>query len=203
MPRGPHRNKIPPVESWDQQLNETDIAFQYFQDYLHLGPQRTLGQVAIIHHCHYQNISHQSYKHNWRTRAFDFDREQDRLFALEVMDERKKSVMQVVRLADKFLQKVSRRLEEIDPRILTPRELISWYEVAVKMRRLALGEPTEVIDIEERLTIRARELGLDPYVVIEQARQLVEEQKKPYTTGHTPAPAHFLLPSGIREKVGA
>ena len=171
------RPKKEPVDSWDQQHGETDYAFGIFNDYLHMGPQRTIAALALSRNTDIYNLYRMSGKSHWVSRSFDWDREQDRLFALEIMDERKKAAIQEVSLARKFLHKVSRRLEDIDPRVLTPDQLIKWFEVAVKIERLALGTPTEVIDIEERLVIRAQELGLDPQLVITQARQLVEEDQ--------------------------
>ena len=52
-----------------------------------------------------------------------------------------------------FQSEVIKRLVKFDPQSLTNADLIRWWEIAVKVERLARGEPTERVSTEQTGTV--------------------------------------------------
>ena len=74
-------------------------------------------------------------------RALAWDGEQDRLLRLALIEERVEMGRRQARIARVAMSKIVQWLMELDPSTLTPVSAARWLEVAVKVERLALGEP--------------------------------------------------------------
>lgn len=129
------------LEQWERQPTETAVAYSNFSVYRDLGPARSLRKAASELGKSRKTLDEQSAVHRWVARAEAWDRAQEierralqRQAAIESA-ERHSAV------ANAMLGKVISRLGQLDVATLSPRDLAHWVEVAVKVQRLALGEP--------------------------------------------------------------
>ncbi|MFF7586725.1 hypothetical protein ACFZCK_04430 [Kitasatospora purpeofusca] len=76
----------------------------------------------------------------WVLRASAWDREQDRLFLAEQRQARRDLARRHARLAQAFLSKAVARLQTLDPRELSPGDLLRYFQVAADIERRAIGE---------------------------------------------------------------
>ncbi|MCL6611189.1 MAG: hypothetical protein K6T66_06590 [Peptococcaceae bacterium] len=134
------------AEVWERQPGESSKAYAAFCVYRDLGPERSLEKAL-------QNLSKKrakwqlwqwSSKYNWVARCQAYDDYIER----RKREEKERAILEMAerhaRLAVAFQQKVVERLRELNPAELEPRDLSKWLDIAVKVERLARGEPTEI-----------------------------------------------------------
>ncbi|MET7295426.1 hypothetical protein ABZS79_25350 [Streptomyces griseoloalbus] len=73
-------------------------------------------------------------------RAAAYDREQDRLFLAEQAQARRDIARRHAKLAQAVQSKAVARLQMLDPRELSPSELLRYIQVAAEIERRAVGE---------------------------------------------------------------
>lgn len=171
---------MPQVPEWERIETDTDKSWEAFVVYRDLGADRTLDKVAKVLGKSNGLIERWSQKHEWVRRAGLWDAQEDRskqegkLEDIRSMDRRHISIAQL------FQQKVLDRIRDIDPEELTPNQLISWYEVAVRIERTARGKPSEILG---GVTVAAGEIPptlsrQDAEDVIELAKRMTGRGKK-------------------------
>ena len=140
---------------WERLEDETSKAYQWFCNYRDLGPERSLVKVA-------QNagkgknykvqLERWSLKYDWvcRCEAYDTYLEGERRSAQE--NEILKTAREHIRLSDAIMKKVKIRLTALDPNELSPRELALFIELAVRMKREALGI-ANTIEVKSEVTV--------------------------------------------------
>lgn len=74
-------------QTWDQQQEETNLKYQYFQDYLKQGPKRSLKKTAQLNDKSERIMAKYSSQHNWHKRAEDYDTHQRQQRAQEMEDQ--------------------------------------------------------------------------------------------------------------------
>lgn len=132
------------VEVWERQPGESGPAYVAFCVYRDMGPTRTLRRVRDLHGKSWQTLSGWSKKHAWVTRTQAFDREQDRLWRIELADARRRMAERHAKLAEAAERKVARWLRDADPSKFTTGDATRLMDVAIKTSRLALGQPEGV-----------------------------------------------------------
>ncbi|WP_330340290.1 hypothetical protein [Streptomyces sp. NBC_00557] len=85
-----------------------------------------------------------SKQYTWVMRAAAYDREQDRVFLAEQRQARRDIARRHAKLAQAFLGKAVARLQGLDPRELTPGELLRYFQVAAEVERRAVGEESSL-----------------------------------------------------------
>ncbi|SCL70357.1 hypothetical protein GA0070606_5375 [Micromonospora citrea] len=131
----------PEVLAWDRQRSEPERAYGYFALYRDLGRARTVAKVAE------QVNKSRDYLHKlattwkWVQRAAAWDREEDRLYAEGLAEQRRDMARRHARIASALQGKLVTRLQNLDASKLTPGDIARWLEVSTRVERLALGLP--------------------------------------------------------------
>ncbi|MFF2650463.1 hypothetical protein [Streptomyces sp. NPDC058045] len=137
------------VESWERQGGESVQAFEAFAVYRDLGPARSVTKVARELDKSRALVGRWSRQFAWVMRATAYDREQDRLFLAEQAQARREIARRHAKLAQAVQGKAVARLQTLDPRELSPSELLRYFQVAAEIERRAVGE-APVGPVEDR-----------------------------------------------------
>nr|WSZ96857.1 hypothetical protein OH820_15360 [Streptomyces sp. NBC_00857] len=129
-----------PVEPWERQSGESPQAFEAFAAYRDLGVTRSVAKVARELGKSTTLLFRWSKQYAWVMRATAYDRDQDRVFLAEQQQARRDIARRHAKLAQAFLGKAVARLQALDPRELSPAELLRYFQVAAEIERRAAGE---------------------------------------------------------------
>ncbi|WP_395371403.1 hypothetical protein OHU45_25610 [Streptomyces tubercidicus] len=138
------------VESWERQSGESVQAFEAFAVYRDLGPARSVTKVARELDKSRALVGRWSRQFAWVMRATAYDREQDRLFLAEQAQARRDIARRHAKLAQAVQSKAVARLQTLDPRELSPSELLRYVQVAAEIERRAVGEAPVAGSVEDR-----------------------------------------------------
>ncbi|MFF3337886.1 hypothetical protein [Streptomyces flavidovirens] len=138
------------VESWERQSGESVQAFEAFAVYRDLGPARSLTKAARELGKSRALLGRWSRQFAWVMRAAAYDREQDRLFLAEQAQARRDIARRHAKLAQAVQSKAVARLQTLDPRELSPSELLRYIQVAAEIERRAVGEAPAAGAVEDR-----------------------------------------------------
>ncbi|WP_431770907.1 hypothetical protein [Streptomyces cucumeris] len=138
------------VESWERQSGESVQAFEAFAVYRDLGPARSITAVARQLDKSRALVGRWSRQFAWVMRATAYDREQDRLFLAEQAQARREIARRHAKLAQAVQSKAVARLQTLDPRELSPSDLLRYFQVAAEIERRAVGEAPAVGPVEDR-----------------------------------------------------
>lgn len=137
------------VESWERQGGESVQAFEAFAVYRDLGPVRSVTKVARELDKSRALVGRWSRTFAWVLRATAYDRELDRLFLAEQAQARKEIARRHAKLAQAVQSKAVARLQALDPRELSPSELLRYIQVAAEIERRAVGEAPVIGSVED------------------------------------------------------
>ncbi|WP_406722862.1 hypothetical protein OG968_23960 [Streptomyces althioticus] len=138
------------VESWERQSGESVQAFEAFAVYRDLGPARSVTKVARELDKSRALVGRWSRQFAWVVRAAAYDREQDRLFLTEQAQARRDLARRHAKLAQAVQSKAVARLQSLDPRELSPSELLRYIQVAAEIERRAVGDAPAAKTVEDR-----------------------------------------------------
>jgi len=157
------------LEPWERQKGESRQAFQAFAIYRDMGAARSLQKVAQQLSKSLALMKRWSEKWSWVARAAAWDAELDRRAREAQEKARAEMAERHIKEAMLFQQKVVERLKTLEPDELSPSDLAKWFDIAVKVERLARGEPTENVkqEVQGQVTQRheydlARRILEDP-----------------------------------------
>ncbi|MET8679996.1 hypothetical protein ABZW18_21030 [Streptomyces sp. NPDC004647] len=128
------------AEPWERQAGESSQAFEAFGAYRDLGPARSLTKVVRELHKSRALLGRWSRQFAWVMQATAYDREQDRVFLAEQQQARRDIARRHAKLAQAFLGKAVARLQALDPRELSPSDLLRYFQVAAEIERRAVGD---------------------------------------------------------------
>ncbi|MFU8873186.1 hypothetical protein [Micromonospora sp. SL4-19] len=131
----------PEVLPWDRQRGEPEKAYGYFTLYRNLGRTRTVAKVAEQVHKSRDYLHKLATRWKWVQRAQAWDREEDRLYAEGLAEQRRDMARRHARVASALQAKLVARLQTLDASKLTPGDVARWLEVSTRVERLALGLP--------------------------------------------------------------
>ncbi|NUK14069.1 hypothetical protein [Streptomyces lunaelactis] len=138
-----------PVEPWERQSGESVQAFEAFAVYRDLGPTRSVTKAARQLDKSRSLLGRWSTAYAWVMRVSAYDREQDRVFLAEQHQARRDIARRHAKLAQAFLGKAVARLQSLDPRELSPGELLRFFQVAAEIERRAAGEEPAVASAQD------------------------------------------------------
>ncbi len=107
----------------------------------------------------------------WAERISDYDAECDRVKRLATLEEIEESSREVAKAADDLLRKGVEALGNLDAAKLSPMDIRQYIETAAKVKRLALGAPTDIVEsksgedrdyVSELSVLLAEEFDLAP-----------------------------------------
>lgn len=138
------KNKELEPLSYEKQPGETTKQFEAFKLYRDFGLSRNLRKVCDELDKSLALIGRWSSANNWVERALDYDRDMDKQEVLENIKNRREMVKRHGQTSKLFQQKVLERIRSLNPAELSPNDLSRWFETAVKIERLSMGESTEI-----------------------------------------------------------
>ncbi|MFE2289867.1 hypothetical protein [Streptomyces sp. NPDC059452] len=138
------------VESWERQSGESPQAFEAFAVYRDLGTTRSVTKVARELDKSRALVGRWSRQFAWVMRATAYDREQDREFLAEQAQARREISRRHAKLAQAAQSKAVARLQTLDPRELSPSDLLRYIQVATEIERRAVGEAPVTGPAEDR-----------------------------------------------------
>lgn len=138
------------VDPWERQDRESAQAFEAFVMYRDLGTARSVTKVARELDKSRALVGRWSRQFAWVVRASAYDREQDRLFLAEQAQARREIARRHAKLAQAVQGKAVARLQTLDPRELSPSELLRYIQVAAEIERRAVGEAPVAGAMEDR-----------------------------------------------------
>jgi len=131
---------------YERQPNETVKQFEAFKLYRDMGLDRSLREVAKQLNKSLALIGRWSSQNNWIERARLYDIDMDRQETIQNIKKRKEMVKRHAQTSKMFQQKILERLRTLNPHELSPSDLVKWFEIAIKIERLSMGEATEIQD---------------------------------------------------------
>jgi hypothetical protein len=159
------------VDPWERQSGESVQAFEAFAVYRDLGLARSVSKVARELDKSRTLLGRWSRQYAWVMRATAYDREQDRLFLAEQAQARREIARRHAKLAQAVQGKAVARLQALDPRELSPSELLRYIQVAADIERRAVGEePVPTVPGE------GRDQGVDVAVLTDEERRARMDQ---------------------------
>lgn len=129
----------PDYDPWEQQPGESDRNFAAFAYYRDLGRRRSVPQAAELIGLSPHYLYNLAKVNKWTARAKDWDTEQDRLYSLTVVDQRKDMMSRHVKASRALMDKALARLNQLDISRISPHALILMIDTAAKIERAALG----------------------------------------------------------------
>lgn len=147
---GRHAHTAPPgAAPWERQSREGPMAWQAFQVYRDMGPERTLIKTAETLGKSYRQISDYSMNHHWSDRVAAWEREQDRVMQKEQMAAIKKMRKRHADLATAALAKTAKALARIPEDDFKAADIARLMDVASRLERISRGDVGEVIEERE------------------------------------------------------
>jgi hypothetical protein len=132
---------------WERQKKESEPAYEAFWIYCITpkGEKRSYVSVAGKLRKSAALIRRWANRWGWEDRVIAYDNHllQEEIDALK--KDRIAAAKRHASIARSMQTKLIHRLNKLKPEELTPKEITSWLETAVKIERQALGEPTELI----------------------------------------------------------
>jgi hypothetical protein len=143
------------AEPWERQQDEPPKAFEAFVAYRDLGPQRSQVKVGKRLGVSSTLTERWAQRRSWTDRALAWDDEQDRVGREATLAEVRAMHRRHAEIAVLILNKVEARLigneaegiNALDPSKLTPRDLATLTDIAVKLERVARGEAAALVGI--------------------------------------------------------
>jgi hypothetical protein len=134
---------------WEQQPRESSRAYGAFCAYRDLGPRRSLRAAATAFYGRTSSalerqLDNWSRAFSWVERAGAWDRHLDAETRQALEEARREMVERHLREARTMQGKALQRLQALTPEELGPADLLRYIVEAVKLERLALGEPDTV-----------------------------------------------------------
>jgi hypothetical protein len=167
----------PIPEPWERQPEETDEAWEAFQIYRDMKDKRVLERVAERLGKTGQLISRWKIKHRWHERCLALDIKIDREFNESLIREKVKARTEVYELGRTLRLKAAEKLNDMiaNGEMIDKKDILPWAELGSRLERLALGEATESIKIENKNTDDEIERLLDDPDLARLALQLDRE----------------------------
>src|ERR1700688_555918 len=139
---------------WDQQPNESSIAFERFTQYRDMGAGRSLRKLASDLELNLSTIAEMSTKNSWqeRTAAFDayIDKASQHNQLVQVKAMKRRQVVLALRaqkVAEKGLKRLLRNLSDDEITKIRPEALSKILDVGCRLERLNRDEPERNLEV--------------------------------------------------------
>lgn len=135
---------------WERQKGETTAAYSAFWEYCTSveNNKRSVSRVAEKLKKSASLLHRWSKRWEWEQRALAYDNHLIEIEMEALKNERITAAKRHAKIARAFQEKIIRRLNSLNPEVLSPKDLSAWLDVSVKIERQAMGEPTEIVSQE-------------------------------------------------------
>jgi hypothetical protein len=173
-------SELPPPP-WEQLPGESARAFGAFCAYRDLGPRRSLRAAAAAFYeqpsaARERQLDKWSRAFRWVERAAAWDRHLDAQARQAQQEARREMTERHVKEARALQAKALERLRALRPEELAPADVLRYFVEAVKLERLALGEP-DAVQRQELTGRGGGPLRLTLEDVVAAARALEESER--------------------------
>jgi hypothetical protein len=127
------------MKIWDKSLDESPPAWESFQLYRNLGPERSIAKTAEEVGKDISLLERWSSKHKWVLRANAFDAHADQEIQRLQIKERVDMTKRHARMSMLGQQKLVERLNEMAPEDISSSDIPRWLDIVVKVERLSRG----------------------------------------------------------------
>lgn len=138
-------NEVRPPKAWERQYNESRQAFEAFRVYRDIGPGRSIREASEVLGKQHRLLEKWSAKWNWLYRIQEWERDQDRVRVEADREAVAEMSRRQAQIAVTFQTKLLERLINVNTEELTAADLARWFEVSVKVERLARGLPADTV----------------------------------------------------------
>lgn len=161
-------------EPWDQQPNETKVAYAAFVCYRDMGAARSNAKVGRKLGKTKSLMDRWSSEWKWVIRAEEWDAELDREYRAELIEQRRAMALRHTKNAvalqtvamEALKKKFGPNFSKLTKNSLKDGDLLRFFIEAAKMERTALGEPGEIV--EQQVTGGVLESDRKPFIPITQ-----------------------------------
>ncbi|MEV4122871.1 hypothetical protein [Micromonospora sp. NPDC049645] len=144
-------------DPWEQQPAESDLMYSRFRTYLELGRARTLTQVAEIlttlgdpatrSTAARVYIRSLSARYRWVERCGAFDREQSRIEAERLVEQRRDLIQRYRSISGSLVTKAKAGLEKLKDDDLSALDVVRFFKIAFQIESTALGMPVDTVAV--------------------------------------------------------
>lgn len=121
---------------WEQQPGESAKAFEAFETYRDMGPERSVRKVVQKLNKSLTLIARWSGTYNWTYRARDYDRDLDRQAHEQAVHNVQQMNDRHIQIAMQLQEKASAALENLAAANLTPRMILDFITKATELERM-------------------------------------------------------------------
>lgn len=168
------------VYPWDRQLGESSGHHRIFLLYLNMGRTRNYKKVANNSQYKYATVLKVAHEKDWENRAKEFDENKDREFAIILEEEVLQSRIRQQRIGSSMQGLGERALEllEQDPESLSAGDVTKLIDIGVKIERLALGTPSEIMESKSEINVEMKVEEIPKEISEKIGRELAIEASK-------------------------
>ena len=126
--------------TYDEPLSdESNKAFEYFQEYLKMGINRSFQAVADKYQISINAVKKFANRYFWTERVRLYNNHIAQTYRREMEEEARQANKRHIKQAHMVLDKAIRKIKVIKPEKLTPDQALKYLDLSVKMERDALG----------------------------------------------------------------
>ncbi|WP_228980152.1 hypothetical protein [Streptomyces sp. DH12] len=168
----------PTLDPWERQPRETPKRHARFLAFRDLGLTRTLAKAADELALSYSHVRAMAAEYRWHDRASAWDAHQQRQYAAEMEEERRRAAREDVRVLRIMTGMIGQALPNVQQQAadMTLAEFTRFVDITLKWRRTLFGDPTETIAVTgpggDPLTVAVEEYAAMP---LEQKRVRLAE----------------------------
>lgn len=142
-------------KAWERQPKESARAYEAFDLYLKMGPERSLRKVGQELGKSNTLISRWSSAWNWQERCRDYDNYLKRQELEEQRKAVKKMQQRQIQTAMLMQKKAVEALDKLDPERLSPKDIKEFIKMASELERLnrTAVSKEELEDSEDNVTV--------------------------------------------------
>ncbi|WP_228994682.1 hypothetical protein [Streptomyces sp. DH8] len=137
----------PAIDPWERQPKESPKRHNQFCHYRDQGRTRTLARSSEGLALAPGYVREVAAAFKWRDRAEAYDRHLDRLYEASWVEERRKAAEHDAKILGAAVGKLAQRLGSLDANSLSNGDFVRLLDVAMRHRRVLLGDPTATIAV--------------------------------------------------------
>lgn len=169
------------VYPWDQQPGEPEKAFHLFLCYLAIGKTRNYTEVFRTCGVSYPLICKYGESYSWKMRSDKHDIAKDKEMMVKLDEEVMLSKIRQQRIGKDMQELANRGLIMLNENVeeLSPQDITKLIDIGVKIERLALGSPNEIVksEVDAKVEVKVEEISPEIAAKIGKEIAMIESEK--------------------------